>query len=152
MAVNPNTTFTAGQVLTADQANRFPRGAMGYVYSTAGNVGLTTTGADIAGASVTFTAVSGRLYKVGYNAQIQKTVTAGFVEIFITNGAGTVLFDGFTNVAAAAYVNFSISTVLTGLSGSVTIKARGVVDTGAATIFRNSGNPTSFVVEDIGLE
>jgi hypothetical protein len=152
MAVNPNTDFTTGAVLTAAQQNRFPRGAMGYVRSTAGNVTLNTTTADIAGASVTFTAVSGRLYKATYNAQMQKITTDGFIEIFITNAANAILFDGFTNVLAANYLNYSVSTVLTGLSGSVTIKARGVVDTGTATIFRGANNPTSFVVEDIGLE
>ena len=150
MAVNPNTTFTAGQVLTADQANRFPRGAMGYVYSTAGNITLTTTVQDIAGASVTFTAVAGRLYKITYNAQIQKITTAGYIEISFYNGA-TVIYDGFTNVAAGEYLNYSQSSVVSGLSGSVTIKATGIVNIATATIFRGVNNPTSFVVEDIGL-
>jgi hypothetical protein len=128
-----------------------PWGQVGYVLSsTGGNITLNTTSADIAGASVTFTAVSGRLYKATYNAVMQKVTTNGFIEVFITNASNTVLFDGFTNVLAANYLNYSVSTIIPGLSGSVTIKARGVVDTGTATIFRSSANPTSFIVEDIG--
>jgi hypothetical protein len=150
MAVNPNTDFTTGAVFTADQANRFPRGAMGYVYSTAGNITLTTTIQDIAGASVTFTAVSGRLYKITYNAGMQKVTTAGFIEVLFKNGA-TTIYDGFTDVAAAEYLNFSQTSVVSGLSGSVTIKAQGIVSVATATIFRTTANPTSFVVEDIGL-
>jgi hypothetical protein len=150
MAVNPNTNFTTGAVFTADQANRFPRGAMGYVYSTAGNITLTTTVQDIPGASVTFTAVSGRLYKITYNAQIQKVTSAGYIEISFYNGA-TVIYDGFEDVAAGQYINYSMTSVVSGLSGSVTIKATGIVNVATATIFRGVANPTSFVVEDIGL-
>jgi hypothetical protein len=151
MAVNPNVDFTAGQVATADQMNRFPRGAMGYVFGTAGNITLNTTLADIGSASVTFTAVSGRLYKVTYNAQMQKVTTNGYIEITITNGAGTNIYDSFTDVTAGSYINYSVTSVITGLSGSVTVKARGIVSSGTATIFRNANNPTSFSVEDIGL-
>jgi hypothetical protein len=150
MAVNPNTNFTVGQVATADQMNRFPRGAMGYVYSTAGNITLTTTVQDIPGASVTFTAVSGRLYKITYNAQIQKVTSAGYIEISFYNGA-TVIYDGFEDVIAGGYINYSQSSVVSGLSGTVTIKATGIVNVATATIFRGAANPTSFVVEDIGL-
>jgi hypothetical protein len=150
MAVNPNTNFTTGQVATSDQMNRFPRGAMGYVRSTAGNITLTTTVQDIAGASVTFTAVSGRLYKATYNAQMQKLTTAGYIEISFMNGA-TTLYDGFEDVVAGGYINYSMTSVLTGLSGSVTIKAVGIVNVATATIFRSANNPTSFSVEDIGL-
>jgi len=150
MAVNPNTDFTVGAVYTSDQANRFPRGAMGYVYSTGGNITLTTTTQDIAAASVTFTAVSGRLYKITYNAQMRKVTTAGFIEILFMNGA-TVIYDGFTDVAAGEYLNYSQTSVVSGLSGSVTIKAAGAVSVATATIFRQAANPTSFSVEDIGL-
>jgi hypothetical protein len=33
MAINPNTQFSSGAVFTADEANRFPRGIMGYATS-----------------------------------------------------------------------------------------------------------------------
>jgi hypothetical protein len=67
MAINPNTTFTAGAVLTADEANRFPRGVMGAVYRTAGDLTVTTTLADLTGMTVTFTAEASRTYKATWN-------------------------------------------------------------------------------------
>ena len=35
MAINPNTDFTAGAVLTAAQQNRFPRGVVALTFDTA---------------------------------------------------------------------------------------------------------------------
>jgi hypothetical protein len=135
----------------ASSDGKAPRGVVGYVYSTAGNVTLNTVVQDIAGASVTFTAVAGRLYKITYNAQLRKNLGAsGYIEISFYNGA-TVIYDGFTDVAAGEYLNYSMSSVVSGLSGSVTLKATGIVNTGSATVFRQAANPTSFVVEDIGL-
>jgi len=136
------------QVLSAD--GKSPRGVVGYVYSTAGNFTLNTVVQDIPGASVTFTAVAGRLYKITYNAQVRKVSTSGYIEISFYNGA-TVIYDGFTDVTAGEYLNYSMSSVVSGLSGSVTLKATGIVNTGTATVFRQVANPTSFVVEDIGI-
>jgi len=42
MAINPNTDFTSGAVLTAAQQNRFPRGVMALATSSTSYV-LTTT-------------------------------------------------------------------------------------------------------------
>ncbi len=35
MAINPNTNFSAGAVLTSAQQNRFPRGVMAFTKATA---------------------------------------------------------------------------------------------------------------------
>jgi hypothetical protein len=43
MAINPNTRLRLVQSDPADEANRFPRGVMGAVYRTAGNLTVTTT-------------------------------------------------------------------------------------------------------------
>ena len=96
-------------------------------------------------------AVAGRLYKVTYNAQMRKLTTSGYIEVTITDGSNTNIYDSFTDVAAGEYINYSVTSVLVGLSGSVTIKARGIVSVATATIFRSTANPTSFSVEDIGL-
>ena len=125
-------------------------GNVGYVFSTGGWQTLTTTIADISGASVSFTAVSGRLYKVTYNAIVQKISTTGTVNITITDSSNTTLFNSFSTITTNLFLNYSLSTVLTGLSGSVTIKARGATGSGSANLFRDTTYPTSFVVEDIG--
>jgi hypothetical protein len=64
---NPNTNFTAGQVLTAAQANRWPRGALGYASS---QIGFTTASTHTTfqdtGLSATVTYAADRLLKVTY--------------------------------------------------------------------------------------
>ena len=62
MAITPNTTFTAGNILTAAQMNRLPWGIMGYAQATASQSGITTE-TNVTGLSVTFTADSTRYYK-----------------------------------------------------------------------------------------
>jgi hypothetical protein len=63
MAINPNTNFTAGAILTADQQNRFPRGVMGAVLNTTGLAAVSGGPVDLAGMSITFTAVANRIYR-----------------------------------------------------------------------------------------
>ena len=62
MAINPNTDFTTGAVLTADQQNRFPRGVMAYETKTVQNTFTT----EEVQATATFTAVANRYYKITF--------------------------------------------------------------------------------------
>ena len=41
MAINPNTDFSSGAVLTAAQQNRFPRGVMAYAQTTTSDATIT---------------------------------------------------------------------------------------------------------------
>jgi hypothetical protein len=148
MALNSN--FTAGQILTAAQQNNFPRGVAGSVLRTAGSFTATTSLADITGMTTTFTAVSGRLYKVSYSAQCRK-FTSGFLEFLITDGSNNILYDFFEDQTDQLYLAVSWTGVLSGLSGSTTIKVRAVTSTGTATVFASAGSPSSLIVEDIGL-
>jgi hypothetical protein len=67
MTITPNTNFTVGQVFTANQANRFPRGVMGLqTLTTTFATAATHTTFQDNGATLTITEVSGRLYKIVY--------------------------------------------------------------------------------------
>ena len=149
MAVNPNTAFTTGQVLTADAANRWPRGVMGYVFRSTGNISLTTTVADITGASITFTAEANRVYLVTFCATTNKP-SAGYVDVTFTDASNTTIANTIQSVSNSfAIINFSfLQTTLS--AGSKTIKVRAGVDSGTGTIYGSVGNPYSFVIQDMG--
>jgi hypothetical protein len=94
-----NTTFTSGQILTAAQMNNLPWGVAGYVKRTTGSFTATTSVADITGLTTTFTAVSGRLYKVSYSTMTRKFGT-GFIEFQITDSPGGTLDTGIDTDSA----------------------------------------------------
>jgi hypothetical protein len=152
MAVNPNTNFTAGQILTADQTNRFPRGVMGYVIST-GNHSVTTATADVTGMSITFTAVANRLYKATFSGFYSQSDALSRLELYLTDGSNT----GQNNIQRTIPNNGGLSSVshafiFTASAGSITRKIRTNVSGGTATIFGNPADSRtySFVIEDLG--
>ena len=151
MAVNPNTDFSAGAILTASQQNRFPRGVMGYVVYNSGNISVGTGIADVTGASVTFTAVANRAYKVTFSANVNKGVTGGYFNWFITNGANVSQSDGFMDIVIGKTIMFTTNYLVTGLAaGTQTLKMRALTDTGSCTIYASGTNKYTFIVEDIG--
>ena len=91
MAINPNTDFSSGAVLTAAQQNRFPRGVMAYNTATATDSSVTAEEVQITGSS--FTAVANRYYRITYyEPNLISTASTGFgLRIRQTNLAGTVL-------------------------------------------------------------
>jgi hypothetical protein len=147
---NPNTNFTAGAVLTAAQQNRLPRGVMAFVSRTTSVSALTTTVADITGMTVTFTAESTRLYRFTWTVTGQKVSSAGFSEINLTNGSNTQFATVVNSASAGEYWNCSGSVLLTGLSGSVTYKLRGLSGAGGSSPIAQANGPLTLVVEDVG--
>jgi len=149
MAINPNTDFSTGAILTADQQNRFPRGVMNYVKRTAGNLSFSTA-TDLTGMSVTFTAVTGRVYRASWLTTGQKSTSAGYTAIYCYVGA-TIVGSVYDTVGVNEYWNCSASAVITGQNGSVTVKLRGESQTNTSTLFAG-GDPAYLIVEDIGAE
>ena len=147
MAANPNTNFTAGQVLTADQQNRFGRGVMNYAQSTA-NSGFTTI-TDITGMSITFTAVANRLYKATFSGTVDQNATAT-TQFFITDGSNSAQAR-YDNTATAGQSIITFSYLFTASAGSVTRKIRAFVSGGAATMLHTAGSyQYGFIIEDMG--
>jgi hypothetical protein len=148
MAANPNTNFTAGQVLTADQQNRFPRGVMGYAIGTA-NSGFTTT-ADVTGMSITFTAVANRLYKATFSCTVDRN-TGGNISFYLTDGSNAVQAQYQSGSATAILEVFTFSNLFTVSAGSVTRKIRAATSAGAATVLYTAGSYNyGFIIEDMG--
>lgn len=157
MAISPNTTFSAGAIFTANQANAYPFGVCASSSSTT-NYTLTTTVTIATGMTATFTAITGRLYKITYyepQAGITSTLS-GFTVLQIrqTSATGTQLQSGIAQNQAAASSSASINVVHVGTftAGSVTVVGCASTSsvTGAPTLTRGATTVARFLVEDIG--
>jgi hypothetical protein len=129
-----------------------PWGVQGYTKRTTGNTTATTSFGDVTGASATFTAVTGRAYKVTFQTLFLKNTSTGSLQLQITDGTPTTLYqyDNDSLVTSTSY-SFCYSAVVTGLTaGTQTLKIRVAVSNNTGTIYGTSGNPFSFIVEDIG--
>jgi hypothetical protein len=105
---------------------------------------------DITGLSVTWNAMAGRKYKLtAYMLVIQNT-SAGFVDIRLADSSNVVVGQSTFNQAASAYATHSPIAILSGLSGSVTYKARAATTAGTINIDVSSTFPGLLLVEDIG--
>lgn len=153
MAINPNTDFSVGQVLTSTQANQFPRGVMALATNTTGTQAGVTTVVDITGMSVTFTAVANRNYKFTYHIYAVPTVT---------NACFTVNLQQAATIKQISIANGGVATVgatVNGLfistftAGSTTLKLTGALtagSTGSFTFAPAGVLPYFLLVEDIG--
>jgi len=151
MAINPNTDFSSGAVLTAAQQNRFPRGVMAYSTKTTDYFATTTLG-DI-GLSATFTAVANRYYKYTFGVYATDSNSASYIYTAITDSANAVKGDNYTvSLGVGRYLGYTFSYVSTESAGSVTRKARVNTGVGTATLYAGSGhaNFIYLLVEDIG--
>jgi len=157
MAVTPNTAFTSGQILTAAQQNAFPRGLMtDIVSSTTGGINLTTSEVTML-TSASFTAVTGRLYKITYyEPRIRSTTDTGgtnSVNLYIYNGA-TALNEAsgvsFTTTNVFAFVTCLYVGALTAGATVITAKASASSTTGTPQLQRTATRFAFLTIEDIG--
>jgi hypothetical protein len=127
-----------------------PRGIMGYAISTA-NTSLTTSDVDITGMSVTFTAVTGRLYRATFNGFYQKSTTSR-VFLSLTDGSNVGQNSTMQSTASGDFDYFTAVFLFTASAGSITRKMRASTELGTATIFGvpADGRTYSFTIEDIG--
>ena len=147
MPVNPNTNFTAGQILTADQQNRFGRGVMSYTTRNT-NYQPTSTIGDLF--TLTFTAVANRLYR--YSVVVPAVDSSGALqlEIYLTDNSNNVLNTCLQQLyGAAQQFNINFSTLRTETAGSTTRKIRMKTSSGNASMF-SSTSIGSFIIEDLG--
>jgi hypothetical protein len=156
MAINPNTNFTAGQVLTADQQNRFARGVVAYAQTTTSDTSITTEEVQVTAS--TFTAVANRYYKITYYEPATiNTSTDGnafIMRIRLTNAAGTMYETLYINQTNASLIGGICSTVVT-LSAGSTVIVGTAASGGLNSEARRSAvgglyGPAWILVEDIG--
>ena len=158
MAINPNTDFSSGAILTASQQNRFPRGIMAQASSFTSYT-LTLTETITTGMTVTFDAVAGRIYKLTYFEPLVFTpsVISGQtnLRIRLSSATGTEFQRGIIRTPSATPVVGSIGVLdlyFPATSASVTIVGTSSASslTGAPTIDRTLTVPAFIMVEDIG--
>lgn len=150
MAITPNTTFTAGDVLTADEMNRLPWGIVARSQRTSNQAGIGTTTTDLTDLSVTFTAISTRIYRTTIYAIVQQDTTGGLIFIRLADGSNTQKQQWMMNSSAWAYYTACLQLTETGLSGSTTRKARGDTQTSTFSIQAAAAYPAFIIVEDLG--
>jgi hypothetical protein len=150
MAINPNTDFSVGQVLTSTNANQWPRGIMALSIITS-NVSIPN--AETTYTSVTFTAVANRYYRISWfvgeldNANGHVT-TFRFRE---TSTTGTILAQAVMFGVAGADLVLNMSSLNTFTAGSQTIFARASTPAATSTVLRASATaPAYLMVEDVG--
>ena len=154
MAINPNTDFTAGAILTADQQNRFPRGIMSFAEKTTNTSPVTTEQVIVTLPS--FTAVANRYYRAqGFFPYIEQT--AGAVATFSAK-----IRKGTTTAGARLQEAVEFATATTSDDKFMTIVWVGTLTAGAQQMvltFQASANalvlggaetPVQFFIEDIG--
>jgi len=157
MAISPNTTFTAGAIFTANQANAYPFGVCALASSSA-NYTLTTSAAIATGMTATFTAITNRLYRITYNEPQANTTTVlngtTTTQIRQTNAAGTLLSTAVLQTNVAVTVNGTMTAVYVGTftAGSITVVGCALTSstTGAPVLTRAATAQAQIIVEDIG--
>jgi len=150
MAVSPNTNFTSGQILTAQMANNWPRGVMGYYVSTA-NSAIGASTADITGATITFTAEANRLYRALFTCDYSNTNSGALTGFYMTDSANAVVQNIANTVSNnSAFAQVTLQYLFTTSAGSLTRKMRCDVSAGTGTIRGTAGQVYMFSIEDMG--
>ena len=157
MAINPNTTFVAGNIYTAAQANRLPFGVCASSSSTT-NYTLTTTVTIATGMSATFLPIANRLYRITYFEPVAGVTSAlsGFTALSIrpTNAAGTAIQSGLLQNTAAVASSGTLCLVHVGTFAAVSTVIVGCASTssvtGAPSLTRSATQVARLIIEDIG--
>jgi hypothetical protein len=132
-------------------SDSWPRGTLGYAER------LTTTAAmstivDVTGMSVTFTAQTGRLYKVTVHIPeaIQATAS-GIQQVYIRDAANTILNRSVRNTpSTTATLSHHVTWVGTLSAGTQTMKVSAAVSAGTFSFSGAATVRNVIVVEDIG--
>jgi hypothetical protein len=149
---SPNTTFVAGNILTAAQQNNLPFGRVAAPISITTNQGSITGQVDITGATITFTAVAGRLYKACWGGLFNSTVSTDTFNFLLTDSSNNIQQQAISCPATTSDVSFIGFHVFTPGAGSITRKLRVQRQSGSGTgtIVAGATFPTIFWIEDIG--
>ena len=150
MAINPNTDFSSGAVLTAAQQNRFPRGIMAYGANTSTDSTITVEEQEVA--PVTFTAVANRLYRLTYYEPGFGSSSAAAMTMRIrqTNITGTILQQGIVYNTGAQQQSGCVIGYSTFSAGSVTVLATLQNSSGTGSANRSATAFAVLSVEDVG--
>jgi hypothetical protein len=157
-----NTTFVAGNVLTAAEMNNLPWGIVtataggtsgsGYVRNTTTAVTINAAIDDVSGMTISWTAISTRIYKITVTLADVNTVSgmAPFL-IDVADGSNVTKFQTRRAFPANDTDTITFSYVETGLTGTILRKVRVQGTSNPGTFNTNAAAALSvFVIEDIG--
>lgn len=151
MAINPNTDFSSGAVLTADQQNRFPRGVMALTTKTS-SANFTVEAVDITSAA--FVAVANRYYQITfYVPQCSVNVANGYTVFRIRKGtttAGTQLTAGIGSSATAGIPSGTVTSVVTTLTAGSQQVCATINSSSTSSTTYSSTQVAYLLVEDLG--
>lgn len=139
----------------ADFMLSLPRGTMAYASRTTSQLNITTV-TDLTGLSVTWTAISGRRYRVTFKGEITGTVTNDLLVVYLTDGSNAQVARAVVHnptITNAGYMNVVLPHIEpTTLSGSITRKVRIERNQGTGNFSLNAtaDNIAYLLVEDIG--
>ena len=130
-------------------------GTSGYGYvklTSSAQTGIGSSATDITNATVTFTAVANRLYRVTAQADlIGSTATTAQFQVLVDGTASATAVSQVTGSSGAYQDRMPTITYATTLtSGSHTIKLAASISSGSLTISHATATPTILIVEDAG--
>lgn len=128
-------------------------GVKAWLQQSASHTGIAATEVDIAnfGAFLIWTATASRLYRVTLHlGNVIKLTTGDGVRIKITDGANVVKAESQVVLVTGEQTTMNVVEIVSGLSGSITRKARASTASGTVTVNKLTGQTTVFYVEDIG--
>lgn len=151
MAVSPNTDFTSGEVLTAAQMNKLPRGLMADVV-TSSTTDSSVTAEEVM-LTVTWTAVANRNYRIVYiePALTGTSITSATFRLRSDTVTGTVLNSAVVAISSTS-LTFSglVQSIAPIGAGSQTVVATLQYSAGTGTATRSSTRLAMLYVEDVG--
>lgn len=145
-----NSEFVAADAALQTQITALPKGRVGSGTATAGQTGI-TTGSDLTGLSVTFTATAGRRYKVSAFVRLLQNTSAATATLRLFDAGGTQLDAWQATFAASDRHTAVILHESTPSAGSVTYKLNATTNAGTLDVVASATAPARIIVEDIGL-
>lgn len=143
--------YVALDVLTAANMNLLPGGqkAGGRARLSGSNQTGITTNATVTGSTVTFTAVTGRLYRLSMRLHLQQVTSAGNATVFFARG-GTPQFYAWQGPLTTTLIE-TVSSVEFEAPGAGSVSYTLIASTSAGTLtIANSQSPGFLMVEDAG--
>lgn len=130
-------------------------GTSGYGYVklvTSAQSGIGTSMTDVTNATVTFTAVANRLYRVSAQADMNHATTSENAQLQVILDGTAIATSVIAITTAAAYNDRMavIVTTFTTTSGSHTVKLQAATKSGTMTVQNATATPTILLVEDAG--
>lgn len=121
------------------------------VTTTDNSLAVSPSVTNVSGASVTFTAIANRRYKVSYTVTAAQAAAGRVVECFVVDGSGSFIGGDAASVEGGAGTSFIVTSYYyeSISAGSVTRKLQARTDAGTATL-QGATHPGILSVEDVG--